>query len=115
MKQKNQMEMLQSQMAHQQKMQQMRNDTFNYVNKTRQEVYARRSESLSRTATGWTDTIAGRQRWQGGSDKYVAPDDYKYAWEGADGKTVFSNDSSFNPNYSSGYSGDWKEMRKVPW
>lgn len=109
------LEKLQRDLEHQNKMQAMRNDTYNYVNRTRQEVFARRSESLSNAATGWTDVLTDRQRWQGGGTKYVAPNNYKYAWEGADDKVVFSNDSSFNPNHSSSFSGNWNEMRKVPW
>ncbi len=114
-RQKKQLEMWEREMAHQEKMQQMRNETFNYVSKSRQEVFERRSEALSNAATGWTDALTDRQRWQGSGDKYVAPNDYDYAWERSDGKTVFSNDSSFNPNHSSDYSGDWKEMSKAPW
>ena len=113
-KQKSQKEFWERELKHQQKMQQARNETFNYVNRTRQEVFARRSESLSNAATGWTDTISDRQRWQG-NDKYVAPNDYQYAWERSDGKTIFSNDSTYNPNYSSSESGDWRQMHKVSW
>lgn len=114
-RQRNQLEQFQSQMAHQQKMQDMRNETFTYVNQRRQEVFARRSESLSNAATGWTDVFTDRQRWQGVGTKYVAPNNYKYAWEGADNKVVFSNDSSFDPNYSSAFSGNWNAMREVSW
>jgi len=96
-------------------MQKMRMDTLNSIYRTQQEVMARRSESLSNVMTGWTDAITGRQRWQGGGDKHVAPNDYEYAWEGADGKTVFSNDTNFNPNNANGFSGNWTPMRKVPW
>lgn len=109
------MKQLESQLAHQGKMQAMRNDTFNYVSQRRQEVFSRRSESLSKAATGWTDVLTDRQRWQGGGTKYVAPNNYKYAWENSNGNTVFSNDSGFNPNHSSNFSGNWNEMRKVPW
>ncbi len=114
-KREGQMAQWKSQMAHQEKMQAMRNETFNYVSQRRQEVFARRSESLSNAATGWTDVLTDRQRWQSGGTKYVAPNNYKYAWEGAGNKVVFSNDSGFNPNHSSSLSGNWKEMRQVPW
>ncbi|GHU35294.1 hypothetical protein AGMMS50256_30250 [Betaproteobacteria bacterium] len=107
-----QRKMLESEMKHQQKMQQMRQESFDYVNRTRQEVFARRSESLSRASAGWTDAITDRQVWDSGGGKVVLPNDYKYAWQGAGGKIVGSNNPSFNPNRSSDYSGDWQEMSK---
>ena len=113
-KHRGQMKMLQSQLEHQQTMQQMRNETYSYINQRQKEVFANRSESLSRASTGMTDAIVGRQRWQGSNTKYVAPNNYKYAWEGPDGKTIFSNDSMFNPNTSSGHSGSWTVMNQVP-
>ena len=109
------LERFKSEMKHQQKMQDMRNETFNYVNQRRKEVFAMQSDSLSKAATGWNDAITGRQRWQGSDIKYVAPNQYNFGWEGPDGRTVFSNDSSFNPNTSSSYSGSWTPLQMVPW
>jgi hypothetical protein len=106
-----QREMLEAEMKHQQKMQQMRQETFNYVNRTRQEVFARRSESLSKASAAWTDAITDRQVWESGGEKVVLPNDYKYAWGSGD-KIIGSNDPSFNPNHSSNYSGDWQAMSK---
>jgi hypothetical protein len=106
-----QKDMLESEMKHQQKMQRMRQETFDYVNRSRQEVFARRSESLSKASSAWTDAITDRQVWESGGRKVVLPNDFKYAW-GSGNKIIGSNDPGFNPNHSSDYSGDWQEMSK---
>jgi hypothetical protein len=105
-----QKEMLAAEMKHQQKMQQMRNETFAYVNQRQREVFAQHSASLSKASAAWTDAITDRQVWEGSSRKFDLPNDYKYAWE-SDGKVVTSNNPNFNPNHSSDYSGNWSEMR----
>lgn len=75
----------------------------------------RQSESSSRVMRGWTDTLAGTDRWQGGSETHAAPSGYNYGWSGPNGRTFYSNDSTFNPNTSSSFSGDWSQMKKTPW
>jgi hypothetical protein len=81
-------------MKHQDKMRQMRQETFDYVN----------SEPGRKSSRG--------VRNHGSDRKIVLPNDYKHAWEGSDGKVVTSNNPSFNPNYSSDYSGNWSEIQK---
>jgi hypothetical protein len=107
-----QREMLAAEMKHQDKMRRMNQETFDYINRTRQEVFARKSESLSKASSAWTDAITDRQVWEGSGGKVVLPNDYKHAWRNSDGKVVTSNNPSFNPNHSSDYSGNWSEMRK---
>ena len=72
-----------------------------------------RSESNSRVMSGWTDVITGTDRWSGGGESHSAPTGYNYGWSGPDGKTYYTNDSTFNPNHSSNFSGDWSQMNKV--
>jgi hypothetical protein len=73
-----------------------------------------RSESNSRIMQGWTDAITGTDRWEGGGEKHSAPTGYNHGWSRSDGKTYYTNDSTFNPNHSSNFSGDWSQMNKVP-
>ncbi|MDR1708853.1 MAG: hypothetical protein LBS70_03950 [Candidatus Accumulibacter sp.] len=109
---KQQREMLEAEMKHQDRMRRSMQETFNYVNRTRQEVFARKSESLSKASSAWTDAITDRQVWESGGQKVVLPNDYKYAFRNSDGKIVGSNDPNFNPNRSSNYPGNWQEMSK---
>ena len=43
------------------------------------------------------------------------PPERKAGRNGGDGNTYYTNDSSFNPNYSTDFSGDWTPMEKTPW
>lgn len=75
----------------------------------------RQSESSSRIMSGWTDTVAGTDRWSGGGERHSAPTGYNYGWRASNGNTYYTNDSTFNPNHSSNFSGDWSQMKKTPW
>jgi type II secretory pathway pseudopilin PulG len=75
----------------------------------------RQSESNSNVSEGWTNTLTDTDTWSDGGSKYEAPSGYDYAWSGGDGKTYYTNDSTFNPNHSSDFSGDWTQMEKTPW
>jgi hypothetical protein len=82
----------------------------------RQEVIANANQSNSNVLEGWGDAITGVDRWRGGDgDTYSAPTGYDYMWQNSNGDMVPTNDSTFNPNYSSDYSGDWTQMEQVPW
>ncbi|SBW10636.1 exported hypothetical protein [uncultured delta proteobacterium] len=74
-----------------------------------------RSESNSRVMSGWTDAITGTDRWNGGGESHSAPTGYNHGWRDSSGNTYYTNDSTFNPNHSSNFSGDWSQMKKAPW
>ena len=90
-------------------------ETHDHISKTRREVFNRQQEARSNVNRGWTDVITGTDRWRGSDGTtHSAPTGYGYAWSGPDGKTFYTNDSTFNPNHSSNFSGDWSQMRSVP-
>jgi hypothetical protein len=80
-------------------------DTYDHISKTRRETFASRQDSMSRVSQGWTNTIAGTDTWSGGGESYSAPTGYGYGWARSDGTTYYTNDSTFNPNHSSNFSG----------
>ncbi|MCL2684008.1 MAG: hypothetical protein FWE55_02085 [Synergistaceae bacterium] len=89
---------------------------YSQVNSNRSSITSQsQSESLSNVSRGWTNTVTDRETWSDGSNKYTSPSGYDYAWSGGDGNTYYTNDSSFNPNYSTDFSGDWTPMEKTPW
>ena len=88
--------------------------SYAQAEKNRTSLASRQSEANSRVMRGWTDTITGTDRWEGGGESHAAPTGYNYGWRGSNGKTYYTNDSTFNPNHSSSFSGDWSQMNKVP-
>jgi hypothetical protein len=90
-------------------------DTYDHISKTRRETFASRQDSMSRVSQGWTNAITGTDTWSGGGESYSAPTGYGYGWAKPDGTTYYTNDSTFNPNHSSNFSGDWSQMEKTPW
>ncbi|MDR1978509.1 MAG: hypothetical protein LBQ42_07230 [Synergistaceae bacterium] len=80
-----------------------------------QSAIENRRQAQSNVTRGWTNAITGVDTWSGGGEKYDAPTGYGYAWRNGDGNTYYTNDSTFNPNHSSNFSGDWSQMEKVPW
>lgn len=92
-----------------------RNFQQNLQSMNRREVMSNASESQSKIMRGWTDAITGTDRWTNGDETYSAPTDYNYGWSGPNGQTYYTNDSMFNPNHSSNFSGDWSQMQKTPW
>ena len=89
-------------------------ETHEHIMKNQRDVYNDRQASMSRVNQGWTDAITGTDRWSGGGSTYSAPTGYGYAWRGPNDQTYYTNDSGFNPNQSSNFSGDWSQMKKVP-
>jgi hypothetical protein len=89
-------------------------DTHEHIMKNQRETFANRQDSMSRVSRGWTNAITGTDTWSGGGETYSAPTGYDYAWKSGD-KTYYTNDSTFNPNHSSDFSGDWSQMEKTPW
>ena len=79
------------------------------------ETLQRRSESQSRVMQGWTDTLTGTDRWSDGSSTRPAPSGYNYGWSNGSGESIYTNDSTFNPNHSSDFRGDWSQMQRTPW
>ena len=90
-------------------------DTHNYITRTQREVFNNRQASMSNVNRGWSNTVAGVDTWSGGGESYSAPAGYNYAWRSSNGNTYYTNDSTFNPNHSSNFSGDWSQMEKTPW
>jgi hypothetical protein len=90
-------------------------DTYDYTRRNQQEIAANQQQSLSNTSRGWTNVFTETDTWQGGDGTYSAPSGYDNAWQGPGGQMAVTNDSNFNPNYSSDYSGDWSQMEKTPW
>jgi hypothetical protein len=90
-------------------------DTYDYTRRNQQEIIANQQQSLSNTSRGWTNVFTETDTWQGVDGPYTAPSGYKYAWQGSGGQMAVTNDSNFNPNNSSDYSGDWSPMQQKPW
>ena len=94
--------------------QQLQN-THDHISRNQRDVFNNRRESMSNVMSGWTDTFSGRERWRSYDGTYSTPSGYDYVWQNSNGDMLPSNDSTFNPNYSSSYSGDWTQMEKIPW
>jgi len=90
-------------------------ETYKHISNTQREVFDKKQASMSNVSRGWTDAITGTDRWSGEGESYSAPTGYNYAWQGGDGKTFYTNDSTFNPNHSLDFSGNWTQMKKIPW
>jgi hypothetical protein len=90
-------------------------DNHEHIMRTQREAYANRQDSMSRINQGWSDHITDTDRWSGGGGSYSAPSGYNYGWNDASGNTYYTNDSTFNPNHSSDFRGDWSQMEKTPW
>jgi hypothetical protein len=89
--------------------------THDHISRSQRDVFNNRQESMSKVMSGWTDTFSGRERWRSDGGTYSTPSGYDYVWQNSNGDMLPTNNSSFNPNYSSDYSGDWTQMQKVPW
>ena len=90
-------------------------DNYDHITKTQRETSANRQNAMSNVSRGWTNTVTSTDTWSDGGENYSAPSGYKYAWSDGGDKTYYTNDSTFNPNHSSNFSGDWSQMKKTPW
>lgn len=62
------------QLKNQQEMQKTMNETFDYISKTRQEVFQNRQDVMSKVSQGWVDVITGTDRVRGDDGKiYPVP------------------------------------------
>jgi hypothetical protein len=81
--------------------------------KSRSLELERQSETYIRTMQGWIKAIGDTDTWSDDSRDYSAPAGYGYAWSDGNGNAVYTNDSTFDPNYSSNYQGYWTQMRQA--
>ena len=90
-------------------------ETHEHTMRTQRETQAYRQEALSNVNRGWSNVFRGVDTWDDGSGAYSAPTGYNYGWSDGNGNTAYTNNSTFNPNYTSGFSGNWTPMEKTPW
>jgi hypothetical protein len=88
-------EMAQAEIRHQQNMARQIQETNDYVNRTRQEVYANRQASQERINQGWHDAIIGVDRYMGTDGKVVeVPVSMgNKVWQNAEAGTIYTSDS----------------------
>ena len=84
------------------------NETSAYVNKTRQETFQKRQDSMSKVSQGWTDVITGTDRWKDTSGTIRAvPSGYNYGYQNSSGGMIFNNSGTAPPGYT--------PINKTPW
>jgi len=110
-----QTEMTEQTLRHNASLQRQLQETHEYTMRQRQRSSAYRQEALSNTSRGWSNVISGIDTWDDGRGVYSAPTGYNHAWSNGSGQTYYTNDSTFNPNYTSGFSGNWTPMERTPW
>jgi hypothetical protein len=65
---------------------------------------------------GWNNVLTDTDTWRGSDgDTRSIPSGYDYVWQNSNGDMLPTNNSTFNPNHSIDYTGDWTQMKKTPW